>query len=252
MSGAGAVYFTTNGMDPWEWPTGLCAAAILYTNPVQLDVTTRVRARASFTGIWSACNEAVFVVDSPPFRLSELMYHPANPPPGGDYDADAFEFIEIVNVDDGAWPLAGLSVTGNVYFAFSGESAPLPASACVLVVRNAEAFASRYPTNGMRIAGEYAGKLANDTSVLELRDATYGPIVSVRYYDWWRPPTDGDGFALEVTNLLGACAAWSDRGTWLAGTKAGGTPGYTGIPEPGILAACLVCWSGLFYSRTRR
>src|SRR4030095_4111807 len=61
---------------------------------VRLDATTTVKARALSNGEWSALAEGFYFLDIP-LRVTELMYHPADPPaasPRQDWD---FEVLEV-------------------------------------------------------------------------------------------------------------------------------------------------------------
>ena len=102
----------------------------------------------------------------------------------------------------------------------------------VVIVKNRQAFASRYDTSGMTIAGEYSGNLANGGEKVRLYAAAdpeptgYIPYYSsdyVRYKDGasWPVEPDGTGFSL---SRLDADAYGNDAGNWASGAS-GGTPG---------------------------
>ena len=92
--------------------------------------------------------------------ISEIMYHPPNPPSESPYDDEAFEFIELVNRGAGPVDLTGVRFTDGIQFVFL-EGTRIASGAYVLIVRDLEAFRSRYNTTGMVILGEYAGYLEN-------------------------------------------------------------------------------------------
>ena len=91
-------------------------------------------------------------------RITELMYHPADPT-SGSYTSDDFQFIELKNTSaTQTLSLSGVRFTDGVVFDFTGSSVTsLAPGARVLVVSNLAAFQSRYGTslNGI-IAGQFA------------------------------------------------------------------------------------------------
>ena len=102
----------------------------------------------------------------------------------------------------------------------------------VLVVRNEQAFATRYVTTGMTIAGEFSGNLANGGEKVKLLTATdpeptgYVPYYLADYVHYndtglWPQEPDGMGFSL---SRLDAAAYANDAGNWASGAS-GGTPG---------------------------
>jgi hypothetical protein len=74
----GDIYYTLDGADP-RLPGGAvnAAHATLYTGPVTLTESVRVRARTLFAGMWSAIHDAAFAVGPVAENLgvSEIMYH---------------------------------------------------------------------------------------------------------------------------------------------------------------------------------
>src|SRR5690606_24509945 len=87
-------------------------------------------------------------------RVTEINYHPAPPPLGSPFSKDDFEFIEVTNTSSTtSLNLAGVKFTRGLTFTF-GDIVLAPGQSAV-VVRNAAAFATRYPTGGMIVAGEF-------------------------------------------------------------------------------------------------
>ena len=79
-----------------------------------------------------------------------------------DVDNDQFEFIEVMNVGSEPIDLAGVQLSGSdpdpldrLNFTFAPT--PLSPNERVVVVRNVEAFASRYGT-GLNLAGLVFGQ----------------------------------------------------------------------------------------------
>jgi hypothetical protein len=223
------IYYTLDGSDPWEWGSGIAAGARSYTGAVPLTANTRVRARARQGGTWSALNDAVFVLSRPPIKVTELMYHPA---PGDGYDDEDFEFIELYNTSNAPVALNTLALTDGVEYGFSNRAIVCPGETCIVLVRSLPAFASRYGTNGMVIAGEYSGSLANSSERIEVRDALAGGIQSFTYDDAWYPDTDGNGPSLEIRDVDAPAEQWSMAEGWQASAEPYGSPGYL-VPEPG-------------------
>ncbi|NLF40987.1 hypothetical protein GX586_16205, partial [bacterium] len=136
-------------------------------------------------------------------RVTEMMYHPTNPPAGSTYAGEDFEFIELMNTGTNALDLNGVAFTDGITFAFTNALFLQPGAA-VLLVRNAAAFASLYATNKMFIAGAYDGLLNNAGETITIDDALSGTILSYTYSDAWYPETDGGGHSLEIVNAFAA------------------------------------------------
>ncbi|UCG59434.1 MAG: lamin tail domain-containing protein, partial [Phycisphaerales bacterium] len=169
-------------------------------------------------------------------RITEIMYHPADPAPGAPYNDEDYEYIELRNVGAGPLSLAGVRLTEGVTFSFPSIS--LPAGDYVVVVKNQAAFSSRHTVPaGTQVLGPYDGQLSNGGEDVKLEDSTNSTILQFRYRDGWYDITDGDGFSLTVkdpanTDLNG----WGDKATWRPSAAVGGSPGTddTGqIPELG-------------------
>jgi len=87
-------------------------------------------------------------------RVTELMYDPLG---GSDY-----EFIELCNTGPDALDLSAVEISGGVSFSFAGSAVTdlLPGE-YVVIAGDRQAFGSRYGTNGIAVAGEFAGNLSN-------------------------------------------------------------------------------------------
>ena len=174
-------------------------------------------------------------------RVSEIMYNPPAPTPvesaAGFVDNDDFEFIELVNTSETeTLVLDGVSLTDGVTFDFVDESpeaeTTLDPGERILVVRDLNAFAARYDTAGMNVAGPYrdpldgSNNLNNDGEVVKLEDADNSTIHQFRYNDGiadgWPGAADGDGSSLEAINTE---QDYDEAATWYASPEWGGTPG---------------------------
>lgn len=160
--------------------------------------------------------------------ISELNYHPHDPTASElaidpSLDAEQFEFVELLNTSDHALDLTGIRFSDGVDFTFAGGT--LDAGQRIIVVRDAEAFAIRYGTAGITIAGEFENEtgLKNSGETIELVDAGGKLIVRFTYSDSgdWPTPPDGDGASLV---LVDPEADPSDAANWKSSIRVGGTP----------------------------
>ena len=103
---AGTIYYTLDGSDPRVVGGGISPTAIPFTNTFNLAENTTVRVRALSGSIWSAIDEALFIVDAVPatadnLRITEVNYNPmAGLPQFGEAPAggDRLEFVELQNI----------------------------------------------------------------------------------------------------------------------------------------------------------
>lgn len=179
-----------------------------------------------------------------PVVIRELMYHP---PAGGAYDKEEYEYIELRNITGYPVPMSeydaeldktfGWRLSNGIEFEFPPDSV-IPPGDVIVLVRNIDAFGSRYPTvSPEKIAGSYSGRLNNNGETVDLlrpgQDDNgvrrYLLIDRVAYsngynpvgQDAWPPQANGTGMALGRVDdgLYGNSAA-----NWQAGVP---TPGKT-------------------------
>jgi hypothetical protein len=177
------------------------------------------------------------VVETPRLVVSELMYHPLDPPPGSPYDADDFEFVELLNAWDKPIRLAGARLSGGISFTFpASDTTPLAPGERLVVVKDLAAFSTRYDTSPIRIAGEYSGNLGNAGDELRLEGPLLEPIHFFSYSELWYPTTDGDGDSLVIVDPEAPLPSWGSASSWTAGGVTGGTPGEdeSGAPPSGF------------------
>jgi hypothetical protein len=153
----GTIYFTLDGSDPRLERGAVAIGGDLHVDDRAFGAV-HIRARARVDTTWSALSEATLGPEVS-LRVTELMFHPAAPPPASPYDDEDFEFVEIANVGDAAIDLAGLRFSEGIDFELAGGV--LAAGARALLVRDQAAFESRYGT-ALPVVGEYSGKLANE------------------------------------------------------------------------------------------
>jgi hypothetical protein len=228
------VYYTVDGTDPREIGTGN-PVGIQYTDAVSVTRTVRIKARTKSGTVWSALTEADFIIDTPlPLRVTEIMYHPAPPSAGNVYDDEDFEFIELCNVGTEPVNPLGVAFTDGISYDFGPVSPNIGINECVILVRNLSAFATRYSTNGIVIAGEYGGKLDNAGELLAVQDILDTRIQGFSYSDSWYPSTDGGGYSLVIVDPYGETNVWDQSTGWRPSGVVHGTPGTLDeIPEPG-------------------
>jgi len=229
MSADRTIYYTLDGTDP-RLPGGrINPDALLFepgdpASPFALHQSTLVKARAVDSRLnWSALTEAIFVVDTPPaLRITEIMYHPADPDPGSPYTDGDFEFIELQNTGGTPLELAGMQFTAGVAYTFPQmELAP---GQYVVLVSNQAAFESRYGVVD-NVIGEFTGQLNNGGERLRLAATFDTAILDFSYDDSWFPETDGDGHALVIVDATADPVSWGDAASWRASAQTGGTPG---------------------------
>ncbi len=224
---AGTIYFTLDGSDPRLTGGAVSPAARVYTGPVALAETTEVKARVLSGTTWSALNHAAFTVIQTftDLFITELMY---NPTASEGFTGTQLEFIELKNVGNGELDLSGVQFTAGIRYTFPIGTRLAP-GAFVVLVSNAEGFASRYP--GVPFDGVYTGQLANSGERVTLSHAVGTTIFSVRYSDVepWPASADGGGFSLVPVNP-NLNPDPDDAANWRASSAAGGSPGSDDAP----------------------
>ena len=156
-------------------------------------------------------------------RVTELM---VDPPEGS-----ACEFIELCNTGLDTLEVDGVSIRGAVDFAFAESSVTtLLPGRHVVVVADTDAFSARYGTNGVMLAGEYRGKLANEGERLEVCGRWGQEIIEFSYGNGrgWPLAAQGAGHSLVPTESALASEPFgslSYGGNWRASARIGGSPG---------------------------
>jgi len=172
-------------------------------------------------------------------RVSEIMYHPADPPPGSPFENSDFEWIELFNCSDQPLVATGVQFCAGITFVFPPSNYVIAPRGCVVLVNNIAAFATRYVTNDIAIAGTYAGKLDNAGERLETADWRNQTIQSFSYSPDWYPQTDGQGYSLVIADPDGVLTNWETKAGWLPSEILHGSPG-TFVPEAGTGVVLLV------------
>ncbi|MGC8886079.1 MAG: lamin tail domain-containing protein [Verrucomicrobiia bacterium] len=157
-------------------------------------------------------------------RITELMYNPA-PVDGSGYDAQEFEYIELKNIGSAAISLIGVRFTNGINFDFStSQVQSLSPGQKVLVVKNLNAFTSKYGDQTNLIAGVYSGNLDNNGERITLIDSNGEEILDFTYSDNWYPITDGFGFSLVIVNENAKSEEWNNKENWRPSALLDGSP----------------------------
>lgn len=225
-----AVFVTLDGSDPrmpwtgdpdvrWSGSPSINARKFLGP-PVKLPGYAHIRARTALrhgdTWLWSALAE--LDVGRPRIGVSEIMYHPP--------EGDSGEFLELVNLEGVAVDLSGLKVTKAVTYT-APQDTVLPPGGHLVLVRDAQAFAKKYP--GVAIGGSFQGKLDNNGETIRLTGAD-GLLEEFEYRPdgLWPLNADGQGYSLVPLSPDGRP---SDPESWRASTHVGGSPGADDPPN---------------------
>ena len=159
-------------------------------------------------------------------RITEIMYHPTDPPDGSPWDDNDFEFIEVANIsDDVTINLENVHFSDGIEFVF--PSLQLAPGEHIVAARNMEAFRERYGV-GIRVAGEYDGSLSNAGERLRLDDASGSTVVDFVFDDGepWPQSADGSGASLVSRDPSATPFDEFDRAEhWQASSGQDGTPG---------------------------
>lgn len=159
-------------------------------------------------------------------KVTEMMYDPVG---GSDY-----EFVELTNTGPMVLDLTHVVFSEGIEFAFAGsEVTELNPGESVVVVKDAEEFADRYPSSSIAVAGEYSGKLDNDGEALTLLGQWNAPILSLTYNNarGWPLAAAGAGHSL-VPRETAANYSPDYGDAWRASTYINGSPGQADPMQP--------------------
>ncbi|HVY71461.1 MAG TPA: lamin tail domain-containing protein, partial [Verrucomicrobiae bacterium] len=232
------VLYTLDGRDPRLAGGTISKLAVTNRNAIVISSNMIVTARAynpanrqtaggpAVNSIWSAPVTTVFTVEPPPLALTEIMFHPADPPVGSPFGKEDFEFLELKNISGHALDLPGYHFTNGIQFRFAATNSVtrLAPGERLLLVHNRLAFATRY-AGVANIAGEYAGALSNGGNRLTLAGPLGEPVFDVEYGDQWEPLADGFGFSLVLADEAVPPNQWNQAASWRLSGAVGGSPG---------------------------
>ena len=94
------------------------------------------------------------------------------------------------------------------------------------------AFATRYDTNTMILAGTFSGKLANDGEALAVSDRYVGSLDCGTYADGWYDHSDGNGYSLTRRHPASP-GIFDDRNSWKFSDIARENRCVVGVPGVG-------------------
>ncbi len=143
--------------------------------------------------------------------INEIMYHPSDGSPGGEY-------IEIHNRSGSSVDLSGWSFTRGITFTFEA-GVSITAGGFLVIARNPRSVIDGHGLPTSRVLGPWVGGLDNAAETVLLRDALSNPVDRVRFADdgSWPEAADGEGSSVELIhpgleNRFGAAWAASDEG----------------------------------------
>jgi len=226
------IYYTLDGSDPRLPGGAISTKAKLYQGPITITDNTRIQARTCQGVNWSGPATAIYALDDG-LRITELMYHPANPPQPSPYIDEDFEFIELRNLGAKPINLIGDQFTNGIDFTFP-DLLVAPGQRAVLA-KNPDAFRSRYGSS-ITVVGPYTGNLENAGETLRLQGAI-GQIIQDFKYNNWYPITDGQGFSLVALNPMAGNTVLSTNEGWRPSSMPGGAPGDDdpGLPDDALV-----------------
>lgn len=231
--------YTVDGTDPRLSGGGISPAAIVSSGPITLTISSNINLFArswntnhrNLTGAnnppasspWSGPTEGAYYVSLPALRITELMYHPADPPQGSTNSQDDFEYIEFTNIGGTPINLAGYRLRGGVDFDF--PSVVLGGNQSGVIVRDLNAFRARYGQTPLVIGVYTNDNLSNSGEELRLWGSRDEPILDFSYDDGWYPGTDGAGFSLVIVNASAPTTSWGLKASWRPSGTLNGSPG---------------------------
>ena len=209
----GTILFTLDGSDPAD-------SGIVYTGgPIPLTASGVVKTRLQDGDLFSALNEATFVVE-PLATPGDVTIAEINYNPDGD---NSTAFVEIVNSGNRTVNLFGSSFTNGIRYTFDTALTLAPGERFVLA-EDAVAFTAFY---GAAPDDTFSGGLSQGGERLTFSAADGTELDSLRYDDRapWPIRADGSGSALEASSgiVMRASAAF------------GGTPGAPPFADPGVV-----------------
>lgn len=160
-----------------------------------------------------------------PLRVTELMADPL--------DGATFEFIELQNIGSAMLDLSGVRFTNGIDYTFANGTMLAPGEFIVLCA-DREAFLSRYPDIGSRLAeGVYSGKLNNggERLTLSLPEPWKIDILNFTFDpDWYEASASMGHSLVTVDQVTTSPARWGESTTWTVSSDTLGTPGSDAPP----------------------
>ena len=114
----GSIYYTLDGSDPRASGGTPSLSARLYTGSATLTNNVGLIARTFYTNGWSPPVQGLYVVATPTLAITEIMYHPTDPPTNSPWRGDDFEYLEIKNTGTNSLNLQGARLAGGIDYTF--------------------------------------------------------------------------------------------------------------------------------------
>jgi len=251
---AGTIYYTLDGTDPRQVGGAVNPGAIPIASgaPIPLTNSALVKTRVYSGGRWSALNEAVFLKNVPAAAgnlvATEINYHPFDPTSeelaiDAGFTAGDFEFIEFKNIGGQKIDVYGAGIAGGIDFDADAVLS-LDAGEYLIVASNPDAFAVRYDTSGIVVAGKYQGSLNDAGEKLTLTDRFGQTLWSFDFNDSgeWPGRADGKGATLVLIDPNAVPQTEPERteyledgASWRSSVAYGGAPGADPVADLGIV-----------------
>ena len=184
---------------------GISANAKEYSGAISLSSSGTVKSRILRNNIWSALNEATFIVGTPAkagnLVISEIHYNPAG-------NSEENEFVELMNISNEIIELTGVTFTEGIRYKFNHSETLKPQERLVIT------------------PDKYEGQLDNGGERITLVDAQGEIIESFKYDDKepWYESSDGDGPSLVRINPK-SISNPNLNTSWRSSADDGGNPG---------------------------
>ena len=209
----GDTLYVRSGLDVDNQITGYYDAEEFGASPTDVSFGRYQKAGGSYNFVAMSAktpNEANAYPKVGPIVISEIMY---NPPTDAAYAGSEYEYVELCNISDSAVTLQLLQLpwqfTDAIAYTFEAGTT-IPAGGHLVVAKNLQAFASKYPTV-TNVVGPYDGQLANEGEKLELGMPGDVDDEGTRYYirvdrvsyndsSDWPQAADGQGMSLTRIN----------------------------------------------------
>lgn len=216
-----------------EESTGISEDALMYSGPLTLQESSRVRARTFYYGEWSAMNENCFVIreDYRDLKLTEINYHPL----GQDtIDGRRFEFLELKNTGTSTLDLSGARFIDGVGYRFPDETVLGPKEFIVLTenrVHFIERYADLIKDVGFYPFDNYSGQLNNGGEWIRMADPYGDTLINIHYNltSSWPQLPDGFGYTL-VPVETDPQNDQNHSSYWRPSYRIGGSPGSDDLP----------------------
>ncbi|MEN8784141.1 MAG: LamG domain-containing protein [Akkermansiaceae bacterium] len=205
----------------------------VYTDPVILSQSTEVNARVLQDGQWSPLATVDF--QTPNLAITKIHYHPRVNPGEDLFPANAYEYIEIQNIDNRPFSMIGLQLEGAVTGSFPRSS--LASGQRFILPNDTDAFFDHHPDFPGTIVTNFLGDLPNEPGRIHLFNNSVGTIRDFEYgtaSPTWPDSANGSGYCLVLIKPE-KNPDHSDPSNWRRSVAPGGTPAESdAIPFTGI------------------